>query len=381
MASTFGLSPRTGSPTNRLTAKVAAVGLPGSLHDWPDRPLEDRVWKQLLTRVREQRLTGLLASGVSAGGWPATEEQYVDVLEAHVRATFEVLELENLLLAVVDQLATAGVDARVLKGSAVAHLDYPQPHERVFGDVDLLVQGRDFDRAVEALVGHGYQRRFPQPRRGFDSRFSKGTSFVSPDGFELDLHRTFVMGPFGLLVDLDQVWAEQETFTIGGRTLAALSPDVRFLHACFHAALGDAVPRLVPQRDVVQLLLGGALDMAVVRDLMSTWRAQAVVARAVALAWETLAVADVVALSAWAQRYTPSTQERRYLKVYTDVRGSYAAKELAALSALPRARDRVAFLHALVLPERQYLDGRHTGRTERLRRALTAVRPSGRGGA
>lgn len=373
-------STRRGSPTSVLAAKVAAAGLPGSLHDRPDAPLHDRLWERLLDRVREQRLTGLLASAVSTGSWPATDEQYVDVLEAHVRATFEVLELEHLLLVVVDQLAAAGVDARVLKGSAVAHLDYPQTHERVFGDVDLLVRGADFDRAVETLVRLGYHRRFPQPRRGFDSRFSKGTSFVSPDGFELDLHRTFVMGPFGLLVDLDQVWAEHQPFTVGGQSLAALAPDVRFLHACFHAALGDAVPRLMPQRDVVQLLLGGSLDMNVVRELMSTWRAQAVVARAVTLAWETLAVADVVALSAWAQRYTPSAQERRYLKVYTDTRGSYAAKELAALSALPRTRDRVAFLHALVLPERQYLDGRHAGRTERLRRALMTVRPGAREG-
>lgn len=361
-------------PVRTLAAAVAAYGLAGTLHDYPYEPLDALQWKVLLSMVRRQRITGMLADAIGAGVWPATAEQQEQVLDAHLDATSGVLQLEWALLTIVDVLQEAGVTPRVLKGSAVAHLDYPRPHERVFGDVDLLVRPTDFDLAVATLTAAGYRRRFPQPRRGFDRRFSKGTSFLTPTGFELDLHRTFVMGPYGLMVRLEDVWAEGQTLALGGRTLTALSAETRFLHACFHAALGDIVPRLVPQRDVVQMLLGGRLDLDRVRQLMLAWQAEAVVARAVSIAWETLAVADEVALSAWSQRYTPSRRDRRYLSVYSDPRGSYAAKELVALSAIPRLRDRIAFLHALVLPDRCYLDGRHAGRRDRMRRALRAVR-------
>ena len=357
----------------RLAAQIAAYGVPGSLHDYPQQPLGEHAWRSLLHMVQRQRLTGMLVGAIDAQSWPATAEQAAAALDAHLDAVNAVLQLERVLLTVHEELSTVGIEPRVLKGSAVAHLDYARPHERLFGDVDLLVRADQFDLAVAALVEAGYRRRFPEPRPGFDRRFSKGTSFVTPSGFELDLHRTFVMGPYGLLVDLDDVWSEPASFWLAGQRITALSAEVRFLHACFHAALGDVVPRLVPQRDVAQMLLSDRLDMAVVRSLMQSWQAEAVVARAVSLAWETLAVADEVALSAQARRYSPTQRENRYLGVYTDPHGSYAAKELVALGAIPRWRDRAAFLHALLLPERGYVQGRHTGRIERLRQACRAV--------
>lgn len=357
-------------------AAIAAHGLAGTLHDYPAEPLSSPDWQALLGVVRRQRLTGMLVAAVAVGTWPVTEDQHGDAVEAHVDATSGVLQLEWMLLKIFDDLATVDVEPRVLKGSAVAHLDYPRPHERIFGDVDLLVRPEDFDRAVAGLTAAGYKRRFPQPRPGFDRRFSKGTSFITPAGFELDLHRTFVMGPYGLLVDLSTVWAVEETFSLAGRAVPALAREIRFLHACFHAALGDIVPRLVPQRDVVQMLLSDRLDLEVVRAVMQDWQAEAVVARALCLAWDTLAIADEVALSAWAQRYRPDSTNRRYLSVYSDRAGSYAAKELVALGAIPRLRDRAAFLYALLLPDDDYLTGRHAGRRQRVGRALRAVRGS-----
>ena len=368
----------TTASARELGAAIAAYGLAGTLHDYPTGPLDPRQWQNLLSFARRQRLTGLLAGAIGDDLWPVTDEQLEQVFDAHVDATSGVLQLESALLTIVDVLAGVGVTPRVLKGSAVAHMDYPRPHERVFGDVDLLVRPADFDLAVATLTGAGYRRRYPQPRRGFDRRFSKGTSFITPAGFELDLHRTFVMGPYGLMVDLDQVWADCSSFSLGGRVLTALSPEVRFLHACFHAALGDVIPRLVPQRDVVQMLLSDRLDVEQLRHLMHSWQAEAVVARAISLSWTTLAVADEVALSAWSHRYTPDARDRRFLNVYSDPTGSYAAKELVALSALPRLRDRAAFLHALLLPDQEYLEGRHVGRHDRVRRAVRAVRGSGR---
>ena len=50
------------------------------------------------------------------------------------------VQLERVLLETVAELDALGAEFRVLKGTAVAHLDYPDPSWRGFGDIDLLVR-------------------------------------------------------------------------------------------------------------------------------------------------------------------------------------------------------------------------------------------------
>lgn len=195
---------------------VAGYGLAGAGRIFPDMPLGAASWSSVLSSARMHRLIGELCSAVTAGTFPATEAQARQVLAAHTSATFWVLSLERELIAVVELLARSAVETRVLKGAAVAHLDYPDPALRSFVDLDILVRAEDFDRAVQVLVGAGFVRRLEQPRPGFDRRFDKGTTLVAPVGYELDLHRTFVLGPWGLRVDLDDLWDGGQEVVVGG---------------------------------------------------------------------------------------------------------------------------------------------------------------------
>ena len=52
----------------------------------------------------------------------------------------------------------------------------------------------------------GGQRDQPPARPGFDRRFGKSFTYLMPGGVEVDVHRTFVMGPFGLTIELDDLW-------------------------------------------------------------------------------------------------------------------------------------------------------------------------------
>jgi hypothetical protein len=351
---------------DRLTRAVAAHGLAGCTLDLPDRPLDDHAFGTLLNAVRRQRITGLLWTAVREGALPATPEQAERTEWLHVQSLAGALALEHLLLDSVTALADEGIPTRVLKGPVLAHLDYPDPTWRTFGDIDLLVRGKDFDRAARVLAGRGHQRLQPEPRPGFDRRFSKGTSYRTEDGLELDLHRSFSMGPFGVRLALDDLWRSSEAFDIGGQEVHAMPAEERFVHACYHAVLGEASPRLVPLRDVAQLALTRSLDLERVHGLLRASRGEAVVARAVRHAWHALEVADVLALSAWAQSYRSDDREAADLAVYGKG-SSYAEKSVASIRALPRWRDRAAFVHALVHPTRDYLGSRHDGRVSRLR--------------
>ena len=260
----------------------------------------------------------------------------------------------------------------------MAHLDYPDPTLRLFVDADLLVRSDDFDRAVATLISAGHIRRHAQPRPGFDRRFSKGTSFHSLEGLAIDLHRTFVMGPFGLRVDLDDLWGPGSSFCIGSTPVQALDPEARFLHACFHAALGDVVPRLVPLRDIAQMLLNRRFAPHRVDELMRRWQAEPVVARAVVHTWRTLRLADRSPMVEWALGYRPSPRSVRELALYSDPHGSYARTSLGALRAVPGLRDKTAFAYALAFPQDSYVRGRYAGPWDRWRSALLAVTGRGR---
>jgi hypothetical protein len=365
-----------------LLRTVAAYGLPGSSEVTPGRPLYADEWRGLLAQVHHERVIPLLAQAIADGSFPATDAQAMEIVELDTEAMAAVLTLEATLLRMAENFNRANIPFRVLKGPAVAHLDYSDPSLRDFGDVDLLIHPDDLDLTITVLAEQGYVRRFPEPRAGFDRRFAKSVSMVNPDGLELDLHRTLAAGVFGQRVDVGMLWnAPPAHFALGGLPLDALGSAERFIHACYHAALGNAPPRLVPQRDIAQMLLRGSVDPDRVLTLAAAWQGEAVVAHAITTAWTTLRLTHVGRLSAWAATYTTQPRQQRELTRATSAGYSSTAKALDAVRAIRPARDRLVYVSALAFPRRSYLSGRHSGFAARVGHAvseLVATRTYGR---
>lgn len=352
---------------------VAAYGLVGTRRALPTEPLAEPEWSAFLDAAAAERLVGLLALAILDGAFPATEEQIESVANLETDVAVVALMLERLLLAVADRFVGAGIDFRVLKGPSVAHVDYPEPALRSFGDLDLLVRGADFAGAVAVLEADGGRRAVPELRRGFDYRFGKGATISMPGRLEVDLHRTFVAGPLGMMIDLDGLFETSTGFVLGDRLLLGLGTEERFLHACVHAALGRPT-RLNSLRDIAQMALAGDLDLARVYGLADSWRARAVLARAVNLAWTVLDISDSVALSAWAERYRPGPEDRRLLAAYIGGDRSYTRQAIATFRVIPRRRDKVAYARSLLFPERPYLEARNARRLDHVRRGGTHLR-------
>jgi hypothetical protein len=358
-----------------LLGAVAAHALPAR-SALPDRPIDDGAFGELLDRATVERVTPLLAIAVADGALPATDEQAARVATAHERAMRLCVLLERVLLETAATLDAEGIAVLALKGPAVARLDYPDPAWRAFGDVDVLVAADDYDRALEVLQAAGSRRRYTEARPGFDRRWGKGACLVAPDGTQIDVHRTFVAGPFGLTVDLARLLADPVTFTIGSRDITALDRTNRFLHACFHAALGDQVARLATLRDVAQLVMTTDLAVDVAIERATAWRADAVVARAVRLTWSRLALHSHP-LADWAHDHRADRFQLRALRAYTGASRSYATQAVAGLSAVRGVPEKVAYVRALLLPDAQHLaerDGSHARRVQRALRALGSTR-------
>ncbi|MGZ4734709.1 MAG: nucleotidyltransferase family protein [Acidimicrobiia bacterium] len=353
-----------------ILGAVAGFGLPGG-RPFPRAVLDDATWRRVFELATRDRLTPLLAGAVAHGALPTSARQHQQATVAHEQSMRLCLLLERALLETATAFEASGIMYRVLKGPAVAHLDYPDPAQRAFGDVDVLVASSAYDAALNVLHGAGARRRFTEVRPGFDRRWGKGACLVAADGSQIDVHRTFVAGPFGLTIDLAELLVEPGTVTIGGRSLPVLDRESRFLHACFHAALGDQVARFVALRDVAQLVLTTDLDRDVVMERAARWRAEIVVARAVRLSWARLGLAPHP-WSEWAARHQADRFQTRALRAYTTESRSYATQVVAGLSAVRGVPEKAAYVRALLLAQPEHLAARDRSYHRRLHRAWEA---------
>ncbi|MCU0268915.1 MAG: nucleotidyltransferase family protein [Acidimicrobiales bacterium] len=350
---------------------IAAWGLPGVQLRAPGDPLEPGEWRVLERVVADQRLEGLLGAAVVDGGWPATDEQAEAALDLTHRAATLWLLLERELLAVTAELEQLGAPFRVLKGPAVAHLDYPDPSWRGFGDLDVLVPGRALEHLRDRWLAAGAVRAYPEPRSGFDRRFTKSVSLRRTTGWDVDLHRSLAPGPFGLALPVDELFDTAEHFELCDRTLPALDRVGRFLHACFHASLGQAGWRLPAVRDVAQLAPRDPLEQVETLRRAQRWDAVAVVAAAVSLAEEVLGWSAPTTFVARLRAAPISARTRRWLPLYRSTTRTSAALSLAGVEAVSGLRDKLAYAGSLVLRND---DGGVAPAARRARRALALAR-------
>jgi hypothetical protein len=359
--------------TARLLAACAAYGVPTSLQ-LPREPLSDEAFTALLHGVEHHRLVGFLGAAARDGAVAFEDEQRAALEEVLEGWLAHALRVEALLLAVADVLEREDVSYRVLKGVALANSVYADPALRVFGDVDVLVPSADFGRTARVLESDlGARRALPELRPGFDDRFGREAMLRSASGLELDIHRTFVDGGYGLTVDLDDLFTPPRCFSLGTREMPTLPAPQQFLNACYSAALADWPPRLASQRDVVQLLEVDAPSSEDVLDLARRWRAEAVVARAVCGASEALDPRFTHPLLAWARDFRPSSVDRLLLASYRGPARGFTAHG-AALLVVPGITGKLAYLRAIALPQAAYLEQRGVSRGGFLRRAISRLR-------
>jgi hypothetical protein len=338
-----------------LVRRVARYGLPGYEDDVASVPIATSEFPALLRTVRRQRLAGWLHAAVAAGHLPVTSAQRGEVEALHLRTCVGALRLDRRLLQLAEELDEAGIDFLVLKGTAAAHLAYPDPAVRSYGDIDLLFPSDSFDSTLAFLYDLGYVRPAAPARPGFDRRFGKGATLKSDDGDELDVHRNLVFGTFGYAIELDELFRSAVHFELGGRMVRALGPETRLLHACYHASLGDPDPRYASVRDIAQMVLTGDHDPQRVLELARRWKSRAVLARGFSLVRDHLGVALDLPLTRELEGYVPTGRERRAIASYVGANRHFATKVVASLPYLTGVRDRVAFIRATALPSEGFV--------------------------
>ncbi len=104
----------------------------GGQHDWGEPlHLSSEGWKALCSRLFAGKVPGLLADVVQAGEAVAVDDSArAQLLDQMVVRLMNDLRAESECLRVTELLRRVGIDSVVLKGLAVAHLDYADPSHR-----------------------------------------------------------------------------------------------------------------------------------------------------------------------------------------------------------------------------------------------------------
>jgi hypothetical protein len=351
---------------------IAAYRLPSRHVLDHESPPTDAEFEALLAECEHHRLLGLLAKAVRDGVVVLSPDQEASFEELYRAWLTHALRVERMLLDATRILDADGIRSRVLKGVALAHTAYDDPSERVFGDVDLLVPARELTRASEVLADAlAGERAQPELRPGFDDRFGKEI-MLRVGAMELDLHRTFVEGAYGLTVDLDSLFAPPYRFPLGVTELEALPMPQRLLHACYNAAFGDWPPRLMSLRDLAQIVHREEPNLVDVLLMAKRWQAEPIVARAVTLAWDQLALTREPPIVTWARRFTPTRQQRWMLAWHEGPARAFTG-QIAALLVLHGTRERLAYVQAIMFPQRSYLAARGFSAGGHFRRAWDRI--------
>lgn len=272
---------------------VAGFGLPTATRP-PEQPLGDAPWRALRDECDRHGLSGLLVGAVADGAFPVSDGQRADAARLEVELTDRRIDYERRVGRVLAWFDDAGIETRVLKGVAVARLDYSDEQLRPTGDLDVLVRADRVESAAGRLVAAGGVRADPEPAPGWSRLVGKGaTVFVPEVGLEVDLHRILTWGPLGVRVPADGLWERHRTFRLADVDRSTLGLEETLLHACAHLVI-LGVARAREARDVAQLALAPDLDVARLGELARRWGQGSVVATALAVAGRELGLSPEV---------------------------------------------------------------------------------------
>jgi Uncharacterised nucleotidyltransferase len=142
--------------------------------------------------------------------------------------------VDRVTAEVTDALASASVEAILLKGPTIATWLYAEKGPRLYADTDLLIQRRDWGSAEGVLRERGFLNSSPL---ALHPRMSTAATTWGrrSDEAEVDLHSTL----FGLEASPEAVWSalreDAREEVVGGRPVLALSHPGRLLHIALHA--------------------------------------------------------------------------------------------------------------------------------------------------
>jgi hypothetical protein len=194
----------------------------------------DLDWERVLESAEQHRLIPAMHSALKGkNGVPSTLR-----VRAHKHA-WRVLHFTVELTKIARCFEQRGIEFLAHKGPALAQLLYRNSSMRQFGDLDVIVRSKDFDRAKSALLELGYDSRLSlSPRQeqaflrsGYECSFS-----VNSERNLLELQWQIVPRFCSINFDIDALFSRCRQIDLDGVSLQTMGHEDLLLVLCVHAA-------------------------------------------------------------------------------------------------------------------------------------------------
>ncbi len=335
-------------------------------HDTPVWPFPDDVsYESLFNAANSEGVIGLLNERVNEANQnseiPSSFKEQIASL-ARAKA-LQSLMREAECRRIIAGLQQAGIEALLLKGSALAYWAYPSAHLRECSDIDILLRSHDeTKKAIRVLQDMQYSLRDPALAGDLVSFEHTCIRDVNGGngGLEIDLHWRLSSSPiFAFQFDFDELNASAIALTKLGDHALGLSAVHAFFNACMH--------RLQNMADVTEDTLKWLYDIHLLSQKFTPedWQLLANTAierklagtchsglRATILAFNTAVPADVLSLLG-------NAVSRENIDVKKMGRWFYIQR--MSFLAFPEWRMSLRWLRQRLLPDRDYLQSRYGG--------------------
>ena len=187
-------------------------------------------------------------------------------------SVIHLLHLERRLHETLDCLAQAGIEAVLLKGSALAYTAYGGFAERPMGDLDVLVRSAEAEGAWELLQTCGWTWPAARwPRERYSGHRHLPPLLDEQSGVRLEIHTTLLPKDI-FRFPIELLWAQAKRVGVNGRQVSVPHPLHQLLHVCVHFAWSHEMQwgSWRALRDVGAILERGEIDwqafVALARD-------------------------------------------------------------------------------------------------------------------
>jgi hypothetical protein len=201
-------------------------------------------WQEFLARAEAHGVGPLVyyhlnAAGISVPG-PAlralqgTYLRHRQAMRLRVRA----------LVQIISALDRAGIESRVLKGAALAHLTYAEPGLRPMGDVDILMKSTQIRQAQAVLATMGFAS--PSSDNGtLPDKHVVVVGFIDGFPIKVELHHDLFQQRRSIRTSTESLMASRRPFTLGEFPVYTLRNEIMLWHLCQHLVVhADVFTRL-----------------------------------------------------------------------------------------------------------------------------------------
>jgi hypothetical protein len=252
-------------------------------------------WTRWLSMVDEHKLGPLLGAHVPRRpGWNLPDFVQHELAHRFNRSSFAAMVRQTQFVRIMRQLQSAGIQAAVLKGAALAPGLYEVAAERLMWDIDLLfADAATVERAAGLLRDQGYR-----PKKQFEGHHHAPPLVNPVNELAFELHTNLITPPVPPDVVAD-LWARRTRRRVGTDLDITVPDPVGLLaHQCIHA-LNDPVrsPLLRNLFEIAWLIqrMEGSTRDAFVRWVRH-WKLEALVSRATRLASELFGTPSLLSL-------------------------------------------------------------------------------------